>query len=96
MKDIKRNLSEGKGSVPEDRSSDTETSFDSKNNSEDEFNTEFKDSDIEQALDRITGEFEQSEIMNILMSLSSSGVMASTFAHEIMELQLIWVLVMTT
>ena len=42
-----------------------------------------KDSDIEQALDRITGEFEQSEIMNILMSLSSSGVMASTFAHEI-------------
>lgn len=83
MKDIKRNLSEGKGSVPEDRSSDTETSFDSKNNSEDKFNTEFKDSDIEQALDRITGEFEQSEIMNILMSLSSSGVMASTFAHEI-------------
>lgn len=46
-------------------------------------NTEFIDNEIELAIDRVTGEFEHSEIINILMSLSSSGVMASTFAHEI-------------
>ncbi|WP_217809351.1 ATP-binding protein, partial [Enterococcus sp. 3H8_DIV0648] len=49
-----------------------------------ESDSSFSSEEIEEAIEAIVGDsYDSEEVVKLLMSLSSSGVMASTFAHEI-------------